>query len=54
MLLLARLVCSDTECADLDEVAVVSLDELDRLACVCGCSFELLAVSLDAGDRAAA
>jgi len=29
------------------------LDELDALACECGCTWELLAVSLDAGTSAA-
>jgi hypothetical protein len=53
VLLLARLVCSDGDCAELDEVTVTSLAELDALACDCGCSWELLAVSLDAGAVAA-
>ena len=53
VLLLARLVCSDVACAELAEVTVLSLDELDALACDCGCSYALLAVSLDAEAVAA-
>ena len=52
MLLLARLTCSDVDCLERDEVSVASLDELDTLACECGCTWELLAVSLDAGTIA--
>ena len=50
VLLLARLVCSDVACADEAEASVGSLAELDALACACGCTLELLAVSLDAGE----
>ena len=54
VLLLARLICSDVECAEHAEEIVSSLAELDALACDCGCTFELLAVSLDTGKTAAA
>ncbi len=47
MLLLARLICSDEQCAELLEESVGSLEELDALACECGCTWELLAVSAD-------
>lgn len=50
MLFVARLVCSDPACAERAEPAIASLDDLDALACDCGCTFELLAVSLDAGN----
>ncbi len=50
MLLLARLICSDDLCADVREESVGSLEELDALACECGCTWELLAVSLDADE----
>ena len=54
MLLVARLICSDPECAELVDEPVGSLAELDALACDCGCTWELLAVSLDAGDTVTA
>lgn len=50
MLLLARLVCSDAGCAERADEVVTSLEELDALACECGCTWELLAVSLDAEE----
>lgn len=53
MLLLARLICSDDDCAERLEKTVGSLEELDALACDCGCIWELLAVSLDAEAAAA-
>ena len=48
VLLLVALICSDEECAELVDEPVGSLDELDGLSCDCGCTHELLAVSLDA------
>lgn len=48
MLLLARLVCSDPLCAEELEESVAGPAELDALACACGCTLELLGVSLDA------
>lgn len=53
MLFLARLLCSDPDCAERVEEHVADLDDLDLLACVCGCTFELLAVSLEAPDAGA-
>lgn len=46
VLFVARLICSDVDCAELAHEGVASLDELDALACECGCTWELLAVSL--------
>lgn len=54
VLLLTRLICSDVECAECVEECVASLAELDALACDCGCTFELLAVSLEAEELVAA
>ncbi len=54
VLFVARLICSDEECAELADEVVTSLAELDALACDCGCTWELVAVSLDAGDAAVA
>lgn len=42
----ARLLCSDPGCAEQLEEHVVALAQLDVLVCACGCTFELLAVSL--------
>jgi hypothetical protein len=53
VLLLARLTCSDPECPADAEEAVETLEELEELACECGCTWELLAVSLDATEVAA-
>lgn len=44
---LARLLCSDPDCAELIEERAADLAELDRLACACGCTWELLSVSLE-------
>ncbi len=52
MLFLARLLCSDPDCAERIEEHVVDLVELEPLACECGCTFELLAVSLEAPAHA--
>lgn len=54
MLFLARLICSDVECVERAEERVASLSGLDALACDCGCTFELLAVSLEAEEPVAA
>ncbi len=40
---IARLVCSDSDCAEESEVHADSLAELERLICDCGCTFELVA-----------
>jgi hypothetical protein len=45
---LARLLCSDVDCAEVLLERVDGLAALDRLACECGCDVVLLAVSLDA------
>jgi hypothetical protein len=40
----ALLLCADGDCAEVFE-AYGSLDELEALACDCGCSLELLEIS---------
>ena len=40
----ALLICSDGDCAEVFE-AYGSLDELEALACDCGCSLQVLGVS---------
>ena len=40
----ALLICGDGDCAETFE-AYGSLEELDTLACDCGCSLELLEIS---------
>jgi hypothetical protein len=40
----ALLLCADGECAEVFE-AYGSLEELEALACDCGCSLELLEIS---------
>lgn len=40
---IARLVCSDSGCAEESEVHADSLAELERLICDCGCALELVA-----------
>ena len=39
----ARLVCSDAECAEEHDFEVATLAELDLLACECGCALEVIA-----------
>lgn len=39
------LVCSDDECAQEIELLVADLDEVDRIACECGCAFVTLSVA---------
>ncbi len=39
----ARLVCSDSDCAEELEVRAPTLEELDRLLCDCGCTLEIIA-----------
>ena len=39
----ARLICSDVDCAKEQEVHAGSLAELERLLCECGCALELIA-----------
>lgn len=42
-MLIARLTCSDSDCAEESEVHADSLAELERLICDCGCALELVA-----------
>jgi hypothetical protein len=46
----ALLVCAEGDCAEVFE-AYGSLDELEALACDCGCSLELLEISDAEGER---
>jgi hypothetical protein len=39
----ARLVCSDAECAEEQSFEVATLAELELLACDCGCTLEVIA-----------
>ena len=39
----ARLICSDADCAEELEVHAGSVEELERLLCDCGCALELIA-----------
>ena len=45
----ALLICSDDDCAELFE-AYGSLDELEALACDCGCSLHVLTVEEGDGE----
>ena len=47
----ARLVCSDGGCADSFE-AYGTLEELEALACACGCTLEILSLSEVEGEEA--
>ena len=44
----ARIICSDGDCAETFE-AWGTLEELEALACDCGCSLEILSLG-EAGD----
>ena len=39
----ARLICSDSDCAEEQEIHAASLAELERLLCECGCALEVIA-----------
>ncbi len=39
----ARLICSDIDCAEEQEVRAGTVAELERLLCDCGCALELIA-----------
>ena len=39
----ARLICSDSDCAEEQELHAASLAELERLMCDCGCALEVIA-----------
>ena len=41
----ALLICSDDACAEEIEAYGMRLEELEAIACECGCALELLAVS---------
>ena len=41
----ALLICSDEACAEEVEAYGMRLEELEAIACECGCSLQLLAVS---------
>ena len=43
VMFVARLICSDVDCAEEQEVHAGSLAELERLLCECGCALELIA-----------
>ena len=38
----ARLVCSDADCAELSTAETLTLRELETLVCDCGCSLEII------------
>lgn len=44
-MLIAELICSDEDCAELTERIVGHEVELDAAACECGCTFVVLSVS---------
>ena len=48
----ARLICSDGECAETFE-AYGTLEELETLACDCGCGLQILGVSEYEDERGA-
>ena len=48
----ARLICSDSDCAEESEFYAGTLAELERLMCDCGCALELIAWPDWAEDRA--
>ena len=48
----ARLICSDERCADEILAEARTLEELETLACDCGCGFELIGWPDDASDDA--
>ena len=43
-MVLATLICSDEACAEELNAVVDDLDALERLACDCGCTFQVLAI----------
>jgi len=50
-MLLAVLICSDDDCTEVFE-AYGSLDELETLACDCGCALQVISISEAAPDHA--
>jgi hypothetical protein len=49
----ALLICSDEACAEEIEAFGTRLEELEAMACECGCALQLLAVSEIEFERAA-
>jgi uncharacterized protein (UPF0210 family) len=49
----ALLICSDEACAEEIEAFGTRLDELEAMACECGCGLQLIAVSEIEFERAA-
>jgi hypothetical protein len=49
----ALLICSDEACAEELEAYGTGLEELEAMACECGCALQLLAVSGIEFERAA-
>jgi hypothetical protein len=49
----ALLICSDEACAEELEAFGTRLEELEALACECGCALQMLAVSEIEFERAA-
>lgn len=47
----ALLICTDEDCTDVFE-ARGSLEELEALACDCGCALHVVSLMGDYGDRA--
>jgi hypothetical protein len=50
----ALLICSDEACAEELEAYGTRLEELEALACECGCAMQIIAVSEVRFERAAA
>ncbi|MEA2323403.1 MAG: hypothetical protein QOD81_3253 [Solirubrobacteraceae bacterium] len=50
----ARLVCSDSACAEAFEARASTLGELEALACACGCALQILGWPDALGGRAGA
>jgi hypothetical protein len=50
-MLLAVLICSDDDCTEVFE-AYGSLEELETLACDCGCALQVISISEAAPDHA--
>ena len=49
----AQLICSDQACAEEIEAYGMRLEELEAMACDCGCALQLIAVSEIEFERAA-
>jgi hypothetical protein len=42
VMFIARLICSDSDCAEETQGEAGTLDEFERLLCDCGCAFEVI------------